>query len=669
LAEFSDPRTQLAYSDMRIVDRSGQEVAGSFWGERRNAWTNLGSLLLANTVTGAASMFRASLLEKILPFPISVSPADYHDHWVGCVALASGSIRFVPRPLHDYVQHGNNVIGHSGCLAAKTSWRQRLTNLWRQLRAFKSTVRVWHLHRRAIYYAHSLRVRQFAEVLRLRCGATIRGGKLRSVRRLSRQESLRSIAWFAARGLIRLRHSETLGLEWYYLPSGVWVRIIQPITRLGQRLRPKPAPAPASAPPEPARIPVLDWTRCLEGKIVPLRLERDSTEPVRLNLLIPSIDFRYVFGAYITKLNLARKLAEQGERVRIVTVDPHDFQVELWRQQFRGYPNLETLLDVVEIVNGADRAQPLPVNPRDTFFATTAWTAHVAHAAVQELRQPRFIYLIQEYEPFVFPMGSFLVLAEQSYTFPHAAVFSTDLLREFFEINRLGVYAPHVRPAERFSVPFQNTITDVGPITAEQLGERTKKKLLFYARPEPHAARNMFEVGMLALGQAIRDGAFGPEWDFYGIGTNEFAGDLPLAEGRVLHLLPRTDQRRYLEVLRDHDIGLALMYTPHPSLVPIEMASAGMLTVTTTCLNKTPPRLWEISENFVPVAPDIAAVAKGLRKAAENIGDIERRVRGARVRWSKTWDDAFDPAFMARLGEFITACHGAPLAPARRQAA
>ena len=29
------------------------------------------------------------------------------------------------------------------------------------------------------------------------------------------------------------------------------------------------------------------------------------------------------------------------------------------------------------------------------------------------------------------------------------------------------------------------------------------------------------------------------------------------------------------------------MYTPHPSLVPIEMASAGMLTVTNTFENKT----------------------------------------------------------------------------------
>ena len=55
----------------------------------------------------------------------------------------------------------------------------------------------------------------------------------------------------------------------------------------------------------------------------------------------------------------------------------------------------------------------------------------------------------------------------------------------------------------------------------------------------------------------------------------------------MLELLPRADQRAYAELLRDHDVGLALMYTPHPSLVPIEMASAGMLVVTNSFENKT----------------------------------------------------------------------------------
>jgi glycosyltransferase involved in cell wall biosynthesis len=676
LAEFSDPRTQLAYSDMRIVDRSGQEVAGSFWGERRNAWTNLGSLLLANTVTGAASMFRASLLEKILPFPISVSHNDYHDHWIATVALASGAIRFLPRPLHDYVQHGGNVIGYCGKPAPRPPLRQRIVSKWRKVRAFKAAVKEWHWRQRMIYYADSIRIRQCAQVVQMRCGDTLRGAKLRAVRRLAHQESLAGLAWLLARGIVRWRGGETLGAEWYILNPAIWSRLIHPATRLARWLRrarrPVPVavtPAEAEAPAAPPHSPALDMTGFIEARIAPLRLFPDGAEPVRINLLIPSIDFRYFFGGYITKFNFARKLAEAGNRVRIVTVDLHDFQIELWRKQLRAYPNLEVLFDVVEVVNCSDRSRALPVNPNDCFVATTWWTGHVAEAAVRELNQRRFIYLIQEYEPFTFPMGTFAALAEQSYAFPHAALFSTDLLREFFEINRLGVYAPHVAPADRLLIPFQNTITDVGRVHAKKLAARAKRKLLFYARPEGHAARNMFEMGMLALARAVRDGSFGPEWEFFGIGTNDLGKSMSLPEGRVLHLLPRTDQRRYQDVLRDHDVGLALMYTPHPSLVPIEMASAGMLTVTNSCLNKTPQRLWQISENFVPVAPGIVSIAEGLREAVENVGDIERRVRGAMVNWSRSWDDTFDAAFMARLREMIGACRAAWPPPAYRQAA
>ena len=38
--------------------------------------------------------------------------AGAHDHWLACVALSVGQIRYVDRCLYDYVQHGANAIGH-----------------------------------------------------------------------------------------------------------------------------------------------------------------------------------------------------------------------------------------------------------------------------------------------------------------------------------------------------------------------------------------------------------------------------------------------------------------------------------------------------------------------------------------------------------------------------
>ena len=110
LAAF-DETTTLVYSDMNLVDPTGRVLKSSYWGTRLNQFERLDLLLIANTVTGAASLLRRRLLDDILPFPTKQMDA-YHDHWMGCVALALGKIGYVDRPLYDYVQHGNNVIGH-----------------------------------------------------------------------------------------------------------------------------------------------------------------------------------------------------------------------------------------------------------------------------------------------------------------------------------------------------------------------------------------------------------------------------------------------------------------------------------------------------------------------------------------------------------------------------
>ena len=88
-----------------------------------------------------------------------------------------------------------------------------------------------------------------------------------------------------------------------------------------------------------------------------------------------------------------------------------------------------------------------------------------------------------------------------------------------------------------------------------------------------------------------------------------------LGGGASLELLPRADQAAYAELLGEHDVGLALMYTPHPSLVPIEMASAGLLTVTTSFENKTAAALQAISGNLIAAEPTVEGVPPALRSA------------------------------------------------------
>jgi hypothetical protein len=128
---------------------------------------------------------------------------------------------------------------------------------------------------------------------------------------------------------------------------------------------------------------------------------------------------------------------------------------------------------------------------------------------------------------------------------------------------------------------------------------------------------------------------------------------MQLGGGTALQLVPRRDQAGYAELLREHDVGLALMYTPHPSLPPIEMAAAGMLTVTNTFETKTADALAAISPNLVAVEPTLESVVAGLRKAVAAVDDAERRVRGGAVRWSRDWGESFDDQLMDRVEGFL----------------
>jgi len=265
----------------------------------------------------------------------------------------------------------------------------------------------------------------------------------------------------------------------------------------------------------------------------------------------------------------------------------------------------------------------------------------------------RFIFFAQEYEPIFYPMSSTYALANQAYTFPQYTIFSTELLREFFEENRLGPFAECNEGGKEDTVCFRNAV-NVFPITESNMSLRKRKKFLYYARPERHAARNMFELGILGLSAAIKDGLFDlDQWEFHGIGSVGSLKKIRLHEGVMLKLMPKTSLNEYLSLLPTYDLGLSLMLSPHPSLVPIDMASAGLVTVTNTFLNKTRERWLEVSSNIVAVPPTVEGIKAGLAIAIGEVGNYSKRIAGSKVNWPTSWKDAFNDEFMSKLKGFI----------------
>lgn len=384
-------------------------------------------------------------------------------------------------------------------------------------------------------------------------------------------------------------------------------------------------------------------------KTAPLAVNVSPTAPVRVNLLIPEIHFARFYGGYIAKFHLARKLVEQGFRVRVVTVDQCLEDLPGWRREIAAYDGLEDIFDRIEVACCFDRA-PIEVNVDDAVIATTWWTAYIAHDLLRSLRAERFVYLVQEYEPYTFPMGSYYALARASYDFPHVALYSTALLRDFFRQARIGYL--HGGETEGEHDYFENAIISYPPGSVPRPRSGRQRRLLFYARPEAHAARNMFEIGYLALSRAIEEGVFDDgQWAFHGIGSSH--GDIELPGGHTLKMLGKFGLREYKSRLEEYDLGLALMYTPHPSLLPLEMASAGMAVVTNSCQNKTAAAMSAISPNLLAAEPTIAGVAATLAEARDRVEDVEARGRGAAVHWATDWDQALDTRRMALLRRWL----------------
>ncbi len=237
---------QLIYSDQRLVDAEGRVLRDTLWKGRRNNYGNLASELVANTIAGAAMLLRREVLQLALPFP-DAPGVLFHDHWIGMVAMASGEVAFVDRPLYDYVQHHGAVFGNvthgPQAPASQTSGRRRPRAKW-----WRGRIDQW---RAAYFYGYLPREVQ-VQTLLIRGGTTITREKRRVLQRfLASAGSPLAFGWLAIRPLrAAVGLNETLGSEvdlargiaWRWLTS-LRARRARTPDRVGYDARP---PDPAS---------------------------------------------------------------------------------------------------------------------------------------------------------------------------------------------------------------------------------------------------------------------------------------------------------------------------------------------------------------------------------------------------------------------------------------
>ena len=138
-----------------------------------------------------------------------------------------------------------------------------------------------------------------------------------------------------------------------------------------------------------------------------------------------------------------------------------------------------------------------------------------------------------------------------------------------------------------------------------------------------------------------------------GIGALSVGQKVQLPRDYELILKPKMPVEEYARFIADTDVGISLMYAPHPGLVSFELAEAGVRVVTNTFGSRSSEYLRSISENLVPCDPTIEGIAEGIGRAVRSLDDIESRLRGANILGPRSWDEVFDDNFFAKLSGFF----------------
>lgn len=332
------------------------------------------------------------------------------------------------------------------------------------------------------------------------------------------------------------------------------------------------------------------------GEISPIGVRVSNIKEQRLNLLIPGLSVKHVFGGIATALHLFDLLISDGVDARIIITDEFDYahdnnkDYKSWR--IRSLEDDDCAGKV--IVCAGDRyGKAICLRENDFFVATAWWTSFIANQFLVEQSRifnkedsGRFAYLIQDFEPGFYPWSSRYALAESTYHNNNVvAVFNTSILKSYFDLSGYSFGDSFV---------FEPVLNEkLRPFLGGAGSSKREKIVLIYGRPG--VSRNAFEVVVMALKAAIQHFDFAG-WKFYSAGESH--PDVDLGGGFSLSSLGKLSIEEYGALLKRVYIGVSLMVSPHPSYPPLEMASFGIKVITNRYSNKN---LSDLSSNIYSV--------------------------------------------------------------------
>jgi hypothetical protein len=234
------------------------------------------------------------------------------------------------------------------------------------------------------------------------------------------------------------------------------------------------------------------------------------------------------------------------------------------------------------------------------FVASAWWNADHAKGfrEMQDAyfdRSMPFIYLVQDFEPNFSSWSSQWAAAENTYhdNSDTIAILNSNELYQFMT-QRYQFPTAYV-------LPYEPNATVRGAIRPQP----KEKIILIYGRPS--VARNCFELILNGLQHwQITSPSEAAQWQIISLGETfpvEYAHPV-----QNFSVLGKVGLDEYGALLSRASIGVSLMLSPHPSYPPLEMAMAGLVTITNRFENKDLSVYSDCILNLDEVSPEDIAL-------------------------------------------------------------
>lgn len=383
-------------------------------------------------------------------------------------------------------------------------------------------------------------------------------------------------------------------------------------------------------------------------EVYPVSVGRSRRTRRRLNALLPTMKPEKIYGGITTALRTVEQLIEalpNDTDVRVIitsdTVDAASV-AELSRRLHRSFswamPDDDVEGDTI-IGMAENQHIPISLRPNELYVATAWWTADLGYRLLDRQREihgrsSRLAYIIQDYEPGFYNWSNTYALAEATYHREQetVAIINSEELTNFV----LARYAFGLA----YCLPYE-----AHPRLAELI-EPTEPERLILAYGRPGVSRNCFDL--LCEGLRLWQAQNPVESKAYEI---VLAGEEFGAE-RIAGLINARNAAKmsiddYAEMLNRAAVGVSLMVSPHPSYPPLEMASAGCVTITNAYEGKDLSRRADNILSMDALTP--ACLAASLEKALSLVTFGERK----KPRQIKSLKSPVPPANFGRIAEWM----------------